>query len=331
MEREERFLVTGALGCLGSWTVASLVREGIFTTAFDLSKDTYRLEYLLNKEELSHVSFAHGDIPDLADLDRVVTENGVTHLIHLAALQVPFCRADPVAGALVNVQGTLNVFEVARVRRDIVKRVVFASSAAVYGPQSDYARGRPVPSSAILRPNTHYGVYKQANEGTARMYWQNEGISSIGLRPYIVYGVGRDQGLTSETSKAMLAAAVDQKFHISHGGRADFQLAEDVARTFISCGRIEYEGTSVHNLGGNGAHVRDVIAAIESASPKSGGRITFDEETLLPFPDALDEASLVKILDDVPGTPLQIGVQSTVQHFSRLASTGQIDAKTFLS
>ncbi|HJN42164.1 MAG: NAD(P)-dependent oxidoreductase [Anaerolineales bacterium] len=327
---EERFLITGALGCLGAWTVANLVRSGIPTTAFDLDSDVYRLRHLLTDDELSCVTKARGDVTDLDVLDRVVADNGITNIVHLAALQVPSCRADPLAGARVNVVGTTSVFEVARRRRDLVQRVIYASSAAVYGPQSVYAVS-PVPSKAILRPGTHYGVYKRANESTARIYWQNEGISSIGLRPYIVYGVGRDQGLTSGATKAMLAAAVGQEYCIRHGGRADFQFTEDVARIFVACARLDYAGASAHNLPGNGAHVRDVISAIEAAAPQAEGKISFDSHVLLPFPEALGDASLVNILGAVEATPLGEGVQRTVEHFAQLASLGQVDVDRLLA
>ena len=121
---EERFLITGALGCLGAWTVANLVRSGIPTTAFDLDSDVYRLRHLLTDDELSCVTKARGDVTDLDVLDRVVADNGITNIVHLAALQVPSCRADPLAGARVNVVGTTSVFEVARRRRDLVQRVI---------------------------------------------------------------------------------------------------------------------------------------------------------------------------------------------------------------
>lgn len=323
MAREERFLVTGALGCIGSWTVATLVQSGTPVVGFDLGGDSYRLEYLLDDATLKQVDIVQGNILDLAQLDRVVVDRGITHVIHLAALQVPFCRQNPSRGAQVNVVGTVNLFEIARRHPEQVQRIVYASSAAVYGPRSAYA-AVPVPVDAELLPGTLYGVYKQANEGTAQIYWQDDGISSIGLRPYIVYGVGRDQGLTSGASKAMLAAASGRTFHIPHGGRADFQLAEDVARTFIDCARVPFEGAGVHNPARNGASVAEVVAAIEAAVPEAAGTITYDRDTLLPFPDSLDDASLAALLGEVPATPLDEGVRRTIAHFKRLLHEGKI-------
>src|SRR3972149_9590940 len=118
MAKDERFLVTGALGCIGAWTVFNLVREGVSVTAFDLGEDQTRLRYLLTDDELAAVEFVQGDITDLGALERASGEQGITHVVHLAALQVPFCRADPVRGALVNVVGTVNVLECVKERRN---------------------------------------------------------------------------------------------------------------------------------------------------------------------------------------------------------------------
>ena len=145
-----------------------------------------------------------GDLRDTDALKAVFAEHGVTHVIHLAALQVPFCRADPVLGAQVNVTGTVNIFEAARATG--LGHVAFASSIGVYGPPSDFPPGL-IPNDAPKRPRTLYGAYKVCNEGTALVYYEEYGITSACLRPYTVYGVGRNQGMTSEPTKALVAAA----------------------------------------------------------------------------------------------------------------------------
>ena len=92
----ERWLVTGALGCIGAWTVATLVREDAAVVAFDLGTDDARLRLIASPEELERVTFVRGDLTDLAAVEETLAEHGVTHVVHLAALQVPFCKADPV-------------------------------------------------------------------------------------------------------------------------------------------------------------------------------------------------------------------------------------------
>ena len=324
----DHFLVTGAMGCIGAWVVRNLARENAAVTVFDLSTDPRRLRLILAPDELARVNFVAGDIADLPALERALDENAITHVIHLAALQVPFCKADPPLGARVNVVGTVNVFEAVKKRRHIGK-VVYASSIAVYDAADAYPAGAPLPHDAPLRPNTHYGVYKQANEGTARVYWQDDRVSSLGLRPYVIYGVGRDQGLTSTPTKAMFAAAVGQPYHISYGGRCDLEHADDAARAFIAAARAPFEGADVFNLTGAAVHMREVVAAIEAAAPDVRGRITFEDKPL-PFPEEADGAPLARVIGDFPRTPLAAGVADTVHRFRALVAAGQMQPDEML-
>ena len=107
-------LVTGSSGCIGSWALAILVRAGVPAVSFDLDSSRRRPGLLMTEEERARVTWVEGDIADAEAVERVVDEYGIGAILHLAALQVPFCRADPVAGARVNVVGTVAVFEAAR-------------------------------------------------------------------------------------------------------------------------------------------------------------------------------------------------------------------------
>lgn len=319
----EKFLVTGALGCIGAWVVRNLVREGVSTTVFDLATDPRRLRLIMPEDELARVEMLSGDIADLNAVESVMKDHGITHVIHLAALQVPFCRADPSLGARVNVVGTVNVFEAAR--RSGLQRVVYASSAAVYGISEDYPEG-PLSHDAPLRPQTHYGVFKQANEGTARVYWQDNGISSIGLRPYVVYGPGRDQGLTSTPTTAMLAATLGQPYTISFGGRFDLQFADDVAKAFIRAARVPFDGADVFNLRGSVVHVRDIVAAIETAAPAMEGKLSFTDVPL-GFPEEMDNTPLLSVLGPLPHTSLADGVATTIGMFEDALADGRLQPR----
>ena len=316
----ERFLVTGALGCIGAWVVRNLVREGVPTTIFDLGSDLRRLRLIMSEDELSCVQVLNGDITDFPAVEGALAVSDATHVIHLAALQVPFCKADPALGARVNVVGTVNIFEAAK-RRGL-RQVVYASSAAVYGISEDYPEG-PVEHDAPLRPFTHYGVYKQANEGTARVYWRDDGIASIGLRPYVVYGPGRDQGLTSSPTTAMLAATLGQPYQIPFGGRFDMQFADDVAQGFIRAARVPFDGAEVFNLRGSVVHVREIVAAIETVAPAMRGQLSFTDNPL-PFPEEMDGTPLLSVLGPLPYTPLADGIATTMTTFQQAIADGRL-------
>src|SRR5207245_3702722 len=132
---------------------------------FDRSDDPRRLLAIMEPRDLERVRFVVGDITDVSVVRSALEAARARCIIHLAGLQVPTCKADPVAGAFVNVVGTLNVFESAKVIG--AERVVYASSAAVFGAgDADY----PLDESAACEPATHYGVFKRTNEGNARVY-----------------------------------------------------------------------------------------------------------------------------------------------------------------
>src|ERR1700749_1070843 len=98
-------LVTGAFGCVGAWVSALLAGAGERVVAHDLGADPPRLHLVPDADSLERISFVHGDVTDLAGLERVLADHDVTSVIHLAGLQAPYCAADPVSGAQVNVVG----------------------------------------------------------------------------------------------------------------------------------------------------------------------------------------------------------------------------------
>jgi len=317
---EDRFLVTGSAGCIGAWVLRNLVREGVRVTAFDRDGQGHRLALLLREDEIARIQFIQGDITDVQAVANALKESRANRVIHLAALQLPFCKADPVAGARVNVVGTVNLFEAAK--RAHLEGLVYASSTAVYGISEEYPE-EPLAHDAPLKPRSHYGVYKQANEGTASVYYREDAICSIGLRPYVVYGAGRDQGMTSTPTRAILAAACGQPYHISYGGRYCFQYGDDTAKAFIRAARAEFNAAGVFNLGGASVSTREVIAAIERVEPSARGRITF-EDVPLPFPAEVDNTALVAAIGPLHFTPLEEGVSQTLEIFRRALAEGKI-------
>jgi nucleoside-diphosphate-sugar epimerase len=323
---QERFLVTGALGCIGAWVVRVLAREGVPTTVLDIAGDAHRLRLILTEAELGGVDFVTGDITDLATVEHAVRDSGAMRVVHLAGLQVPFCKADPPLGARVNVVGTVNVFEAAK--RAGLPRLAYASSVAVFGQSEEYPEAA-LGDEAPQKPHTHYGVFKRANEGTARIYWEDDGLASVGLRPFAVYGPGRDQGLTSSPTRAMLAAAAGRPYHIPYGGRGAYQYAEDAARAFVRAAGVTIDGAHVFNMRGSAVHMREIIQAIETVEPAASGRITFDDKPL-PFPEDLDDSALQAALGPLTTTPLRQGVQSTIALFKHALAEGKLSAQTLV-
>jgi UDP-glucuronate 4-epimerase len=316
-----RILVTGAYGCIGAWVVRELVERELPVVTFDLGDNDYRLGITMAPDVAARVPRIKGDITDLAHFERALDEHEVTNVIHLAALQVPFCRANPPLGAAVNVVGTTNVLEAVKKRAGRMAPLVYASSIAAYDALDD---ADPSPDMKGT-PGTVYGVFKRANEATAQIYWADHQVASIGLRPHTVYGPARDQGVTSAPTVAMLAAAAGVPFHIPYGGSAQLQYVPDVARAFIQASLSGASGAHVYDLPGEPVHVTDVIEAIASAVPASAGTITFDD-TSLPFPAGVDDPALERAIGPLTRTPLQDGVFDTIERFAALLSDGRIQA-----
>ena len=330
--------MTGGAGCIGSWVAKLLLDEERPVTILDLKPDTRRLSWIMDDPRIvSKVNFVQGDVSDVNTVIQVAEACGAEAILHLAGLQVPVCRADPLTGARVNVLGTLAVFEAARRSQGKIARVVYASSAAVHGIDPDDqttpgSQGEPgssaivsVADDARLTPTTHYGAFKVCNELNARVYWLEHRLTSIGLRPWTVYGVGRDFGLTSEPTSAILAATAGKPFAISYGGLQDLQYVRDVAAAFLAAVDRPFEGAEAVNVRGEVVPIEQFVATLERVIPTAKGTITHGT-TPLPIAPDLDASGLARALGTLPRTPLAEGVHATYERFQRLLAEGRISA-----
>jgi nucleoside-diphosphate-sugar epimerase len=318
-----KVLLTGGYGCIGSWVVRNLLEHGDRAWIYDLKEYPRRLRLILSEEKVREIGFVQGDVTDLSGLRWAIQQHQITHVIHLAGLQVPVCRADPMLGAKVNVLGTLAVFEAVRQSEGQVQRLVYFSSAAVFGPPQDYP-SRPLADDVKLTPTTHYGVFKCCNEGNARIYHQDHGLSSIGLRPWTVYGVGRDFGMTSEPTKAIKSLALGRPYHITYGGWQDMQYVDDVAKTTVRCLEAPYRGAKSYNLRGHVVDLPTFHRALVEVEPAAAHLVTYGEKQI-PIAYDLDDAALQRDLGPMPRTPLVEGIRRTLEMFRQLQREGRLD------
>lgn len=317
-----RVLVTGANGCIGAWITKQLLDRGADLMIYDLDPNPSRLRLLVDAKTLDRVAIEQGRIEDTERVKTLVKDAEITHIVHLAAVLMPFCQKHPVAGGLVNVVGTLNVFEAARDAGRPV-RIVYASSSAVWGPEEAYG-GRKLTEADPLHPATHYGVFKQANEENARVFYSTDGISSVGLRPWAVYGFGRDLGLTADPSLAIRAVAEQKPFHIRLSGPMDMQYVEDVAEVFIRCLFSPKEGAYAFNLAGSVVAMEDFGPLVDRIRPGAARLITCGGVRVQVSPH-MDDSGLRQYLDNnVPNTPIEEGVRKTLDIFDRLIGEGRL-------
>ena len=315
------FLITGGQGFFGAWIARRLLAEGAPFVMTDLRPDDSILGQVLGAGKAGELDLRFGDISDPAFVEGLVAEVCPRRIIHLAGLQVPTCRKDPVLGARVNILGTLNIFEAARRHTGGVGCVVYASSAAVAGPQEDYSM--EIPDGAAHVPRTHYGVFKLCNEGNARIYWEECGVPSVGLRPLTVYGVGREVGITSGPTKAIRAAVLGQEFTVPFTGVTGFNYVGDIADDFIAASRNHSEGALALNNPGENHDVREFLDIVEEELPGAAGRLHCEGESI-PVAWGLNEDGLRNLLGDVPHTPIRTGIKETIRGFERLREEGKL-------
>ena len=175
-------LITGVNGLTGIHTANVLISEGIKVVGYDNNRSGELTYY---PEIEARISLVWGDITHLGHLLETVEKFGVEHIIHLAALRNEvLCKSLPTELFRVNIGGTQNILELARMGK--IKRVIFTSSAAVYGKMDD--PNNPIPEDAPQNPKGIYANSKAMCESLCRAYRNVYGVDAVVLRPSRVYG-----------------------------------------------------------------------------------------------------------------------------------------------
>lgn len=293
-----RILVTGGNGFMGAWIARRLLARGVAVRVFDTTTDD-RLVRAVAGAGAAAVEQHPGDVADGEQVLRAA--EGCDGIVHLAGVLTPACRADPVRGARITLIGTLNLFEAAR--RLGLPRLVYTSSAGVFGPDDPRHPW----------PTTQYGAFKLACEGSARAYWLDAGIASIGFRPFVVYGPGRETGISAGPSLACRAAARSEPYTIPFTGRTGLVYVDDVAAAYEQAVLgTPAGGAHVVNLTGVPATVEETIAAIRAVVP---GAVLDAEGPPLPIAADLDDGGLAALLPGLPHTGLAEGIARTVAFY----------------
>lgn len=291
-------LVTGGGGFLGAWIIRRLNARGLPVRVFDLAEDRRLVRMIAGDDAAAAVEWVTGDIAHGARVRAAA--GGTARIVHLAGLLTPACAADPVRGAQVNLIGTLSVFEAARAEGHAA--VVYTSTAGVYGPDS----------GSLPLPRTHYGAFKLACEGSARAYWADHGLASVGFRPYVVYGPGRETGGSAGPSLACRAAARDERYTIPYSGRSGLVYVDDVAAAYEAAATREITGAHVLNMGGVTASNEEVIEVIRRVVP--GAELAVSGPPL-PIAAELDPGEIEAVLPGLPRTLLAEGIARTVAFY----------------
>lgn len=300
----EKIFITGATGFLGSWIIARLVDRGIEVVATDISNDHRRLGLLKPDLPRELIDFRICDVTDAEGLNAQIEETRPTGIIHLAALQIPQCRANPALGAAINIGGHINIFEAAR--KHGIDRILYTSSIAAK------------PRGKANAPSNFYGVFKKTDEEIARIYWEDHKLPSLGLRPYVVFGVGRDDGETSAITRAIEAAALGKPYEIPFSTRSCFQYAADVADVFVRAALSSWNGALLSDVTDTVHSTGDVIEAIRQVVPEAA--ISCAETVRISPSDGFDTSALKMVVGDFKELPLAEGIRETVSLYREIAA-----------
>ena len=262
-------LVVGGGSFIGSHVTRRLLGRERTVVAYDVNVHDNAIHRILSPDEVARVKFVQGDVLDLVGLLHAARAHNVRDIVHLAAALIPTCHAEPALGVRVNVDGFNHVLEMARLVA--ARRVVWASSIAVYGSQARYD-GEP-DEDAPHWPTTVYGACKSMNEFMARHYHDAFGVDTVGLRFTVVYGAWRMRGaLAYRLGQELLEKpAHGEPARVPAGDSLmDWQHVEDAAEAvLLALDRPTPTPSRVFNTGGQVLRVREAAAAVQTLVPEA--------------------------------------------------------------
>ncbi|MBI3416072.1 MAG: NAD(P)-dependent oxidoreductase [Verrucomicrobia bacterium] len=303
-------LVTGGSGFIGTWVIKELLGRDCRVVVFDLSDGGERWRKILGPAR-ERITLVRGDILDEAALARALDEHFVSHVIHLVALLTPDCQRDPVRGCEINVLATTRLFELIRTRRQAIKGFSYASSISIYGSTN---AEKVATSVGELQPPSFYGAYKLANELIAHQYWLHYGVPSVGLRPPIVFGSGRETGQSAEPTHAVRAVARGESFKFTFSGGYAYEFVEDTARAFVRAALEVHSGAHVVDLPGQQTSIEEIVALLDRLQPGAAARLTITGEPL-PQPAVKNSLTIEFFFPDWHATPLEEGFRRTLEFY----------------
>jgi UDP-glucuronate 4-epimerase len=310
------FLVTGGAGFIGSHVCEQLLREGHHVWAFDDLNSFYDPQFKRrNLREVQALAlpfeFVHGDITDRSALDEIFSSVKFDQVIHLAARAgVRPSLEQPVLYQRVNVEGTVNVLEAARLNG--VKKAVLASSSSVYGLNSRMPFVESDPISSAISP---YAASKQACEALGHVWHHIYKMDVAMLRFFTVYGPRQRPDLAIyKFAKLISAGKPIPVFGDGTAGR-DYTFVADTVSGVVACTKKEI-GYDIFNLGES--ETISLSRMIELLEKALGKKAIIDRQPLQAGDVPLTFANISKASEKLgynPGVKFEQGIELFVEWF----------------
>jgi nucleoside-diphosphate-sugar epimerase len=304
-------LVTGGGGFIGSHLVDRLLRDGNEVRVLDNFATGHR-ENLLGVD--GEIELVEGDIQSYERVHNAV--RGCELVFHLAALpSVPRSIQDPLTSTASNVTGTLNVLLAAR--DEDVRRIVFASSSSVYGPQREF----PQREEAAARPISPYGVSKLAAEGYCRAFTRVYGLETVALRYFNVFGPRQDplSQYAAVIPKFITAVLRGERPVVFGDGEQsrDFTYIDNTVDGTVLAGSAEgAEGETFNVACGEATTLNELVRHIGELSGKPV-EATYAERQPGDLDRSLADISRAReVLAYEPAVDIRAGLEKTFVHLS---------------
>ena len=308
------YLITGGFGCIGTYVIRDLLNAGEDIVVYDSVYDLTIPKLVLSAEQLEQFTFVQGDITDLPHVLRTIKERDIDRIIHLASWQVPACQANPSQALKIVCEGTINMFEAAHLLN--LKRVVWASSVAVFGSPEDY-NFQPIDNDAPHFPKFIYGACKSLNERYATHYFNEYGVDTIGLRFTAVYGVGRTRGMSSFSTKMIENVALGHPAVVPFGDDTiDWQYVEDVSRSIVMSCTCPPTKTHAFSVKGGLRSVKEGVTYLKQIVPDA--QITL-EPGVFGISWDYDATPIAEEIGFTPAYTMEQGILKTLNRFRELA------------
>jgi len=298
-------IVTGAAGFIGSHLCERLVGEGFYVLGVDnLSIGRSENIKAINSRDFKLVI---ADICTIRPKDFEINLESVTQIFHLGALAdiVPSIR-NPIEYFRVNVQGTLNILEIAR--NTSITKLVYAASSSCYGIPSKY----PTPESSTISPKYPYALTKYLGEELVLHWGLVYKLPVISLRLFNVFG---PRARTSGTYGAVFGVFLAQKKAgkpltvVGDGSQTrDFTYVTDVVEAFISAAKSGVQN-EIFNVGSGGTYSVSQLATL-----LGGDIVEIPERPGEPACTFADIAKISKVLGWSPKVSFEEGVEKMLEN-----------------
>jgi len=262
-------LITGGLGFVGRYVAKQLVAEGEEVVLFQRSRN---LPYGMRDME-GKVEIFSGDISNWVHVIDAVKSNNIDCIYHVAALLTKDCDKSLATGFQVNVVGTLNILEAARILG--VPRVIYCGTGYTHGLNRPSLNIAPkITDETVQQPDTSYSTTKYLSEHLGQQYYRQYGINFRGVRLPLIIGLGRQISYYyGDCSGAIERAAQGKPYtiHMEPSVPQGIMYVKDVAGVMIALKRADSSKLrqQIYNAIGFTATVTEIADSVKRHLPQA--------------------------------------------------------------